>query len=58
MLTFPIEPYSTITWDPPSTKNIFKIEATAKQRNKPRIISDARVAIMAGRTMDVTTIAC
>ena len=58
MLTFPIEPYSTTTWDPPSTKSTFKIEATAKHRNKPRIISDARVAIMAGMTMDVTTIAC
>ena len=44
--------------DPPSTKKTFKIEADAKHRNRPRIISAVGAASMAGRTMDVTTIAC
>src|SRR6516162_1683763 len=58
MLTFPIEPYVAIIEEPPSTKKTFKIEANAKHRNSPRIISAVRTASMAGRTMDVTIITC
>ena len=41
------------------TKKIFRIAAGAKQnRNRPRIISAVGAASMAGRTIDVTIIAC
>src|SRR5580693_1214635 len=42
----------------PITKKTFTIEANAKHRNRPRIISVVRAASMAGRTMDVTIITC
>ena len=56
MFTFPSAPYVAIDGGPPSTKKTFRIEANAKHRNRPRIISAVRAASMAGRTMDVTTI--
>ncbi len=48
----------TIVAVPPSTKKTFKIEAKAKHRKRPRIISAVRAASMPGRTMDVTIITC
>src|ERR1700730_12901127 len=42
----------------PSTKNTFRIDANAKHRNIPRIISAVRAASIAGRTIDVIIITC
>jgi hypothetical protein len=39
-----------------NTKKTFRIEATAKHRNRGRIISAVRADTIAGRTIDVTII--
>ena len=57
MATFS-DPYWATIDEPPSTKKTFRMEATTKQRNPPRIKSIVRSASIAGRTIDVTIIDC